>query len=114
MVQPAAKLSQYLLDSFSYARIAFSYSAVVLVVTFCAYLVGAVVEIRFLQEQAAKLHFRQNVPVMRDRRKSEQMEEEWAAGVQKQARLLRWAARNRAWTVALIGLMLLYVAECSF
>lgn len=107
MVQPAAKLSQYLLDSFSYARIAFSYSAVVLLLTFFAYVAGAIVEIRFLQEQAAKLHFRPNIPVMRDRRKSEQMEEEWLAGVNRQARLLRWAARNRVWTVALIGLMLL-------
>lgn len=71
------------------------------------YLLGATLEIKFLQGEAAKLYVRPVIPVMRDRRKSEQLEEEWVAGVRRQARLLRWAARNRAWTCSLIGLMLL-------
>ncbi|ORY75055.1 hypothetical protein BCR35DRAFT_325899 [Leucosporidium creatinivorum] len=107
LVQPAAQLSEYLIASSHWTRIGFGYSAGILLLTLASYIAGAWLEIRFLKRQAAALRIKPVMPVMRDRRRSEQMEEEWLAGVVRQARLLKWAARNRAWTAGLIGAMLL-------
>lgn len=45
-------------------------------------------------------------PVM-DRKVADQLDDEWFAGVRRQASLLEWAARNRSWTAGIISAMLL-------
>lgn len=122
IITPVAKLAQSFVDYSFWGRRGFMYEAVVLLVTFFAYTAGACLEIGHLRRQASKLRRQAALsPTMRrpmspdpvNRKVADQLDEEWFAGVRRQASLLEWAARNRTWTAALIAIMLLESAALA-
>lgn len=81
---------------------------------FQIYATGAYLEIGHLRKQSSKLkaqaalspNMNRAMSPQMDRKVADDLDDEWFAGVRRQATLLDWAARNRTWTAALIVLML--------
>ncbi|ORY66950.1 hypothetical protein BCR35DRAFT_181006 [Leucosporidium creatinivorum] len=117
IIPPVAEMAAKVVDYGVWCRRGFLYSAVILLVTLFIYMLGAYLEISHLRKNASKLRrqaalsptMRRNAPMspVMDRKVADNLDEEWFAGVRRQASLLEWAARNRTWTAALISLMLL-------
>ncbi|GJN89740.1 hypothetical protein Rhopal_002729-T1 [Rhodotorula paludigena] len=115
------KLANGMRDYSRWVRAGYIYIAVVLLITFVVYTTGALLEINHLNHTIKKLHQRARstprpgasprplsavgTPVL-DEKVAAQLDDEFFAGVKRQATLLTWARNNRLYSAVAIGLML--------